>query len=250
VHSSYEPIRTFKVRRRVTTGQADALRRLLPAYGLDPAAPIDAVAVFGRKAPLVLEVGSGMGEATAAMAAADPQRDVLAVEVHTPGLGNLLRLIEAGRLTNLRVLEADARDVLRDLLAPDSLDEVRVFFPDPWPKARHVKRRLVSAAFVDLVATRLRPGGRLHVATDWDAYAAQALCVLETSPAYDVVSRSRGSRPLTRFETRGLEAGRTVHDVVAERRHREKDLPQRPAPPRAVRGASRAPQLLSRDAER
>jgi tRNA (guanine-N7-)-methyltransferase len=218
VHSSHEPIRTFKVRRRVTAGQADALRRLLPAYGLDPAAPFDAVAVFGRKAPLVLEVGSGMGEATAAMAAADPQRDVLAVEVHTPGLGNLLRLIEAGRLTNLRVLEADARDVLRDLLEPGSLDEVRVLFPDPWPKARHVKRRLVAPAFVDLVATRLRPGGRLHVATDWDAYAEQALSVLGSSTRYEVVSRSRGSRPLTRFEARGLQAGRTVHDIVAERR--------------------------------
>jgi tRNA (guanine-N7-)-methyltransferase len=230
VPSSHGPIRTFKVRRRVTTGQAEALRRLLPAYGLDPTAPFDAVAVFGRKAPLVLEIGSGMGEATFAMATADPSRDVLAVEVHTPGLGNLLRLIDVAGLSNLRVLEADARDVLRDLLAPDSLDEVRVFFPDPWPKARHVKRRLVSAAFVDLVATRLRPGGRLHVATDWDAYAAQALSVLETSPAYDVVSRSRGSRPLTRFEARGLEAGRTVHDVVAERRRMEKTCRTGPLP--------------------
>jgi tRNA (guanine-N7-)-methyltransferase len=167
---------------------------------------------------LVLEIGSGMGEATAAMAAADPARDVLAVEVHTPGLGSLLRLLERADLRNVRVLEADAREVLADLLAPGSLDEVRAFFPDPWPKARHAKRRLLTPEFADLVASRLRPGGRLHVATDWDSYAAQALAVLQAHPAYEVMSRERGSRPVTRFEARGLEAGRTVHDLVARRR--------------------------------
>ena len=204
------------MRRRVTTGQAEALERLLPAYGVDPGA--DVAGTFGRQAPLVLEVGSGMGEATAAMAAADPGRDVLAVEVHTPGLGNLLRLIESAGLQNVRVLEADARDVLRDLLGADSLDEVRVFFPDPWPKARHAKRRLVTTEFADLVAARLRPGGRLHVATDWDAYAEQVVQVLGAHPAFEAVSYDRGARPVTRFETRGLEAGRRVHDLVAVRR--------------------------------
>lgn len=217
MQSPHAPVRTYKVRRRVTTGQADALTRLLPAYGLDPQAPFDAARVFGRTAPLVLEIGSGMGEATAAMALADPARDVLAVEVHTPGLGNLLRLIEAEALTNVRVVEADARAVLRDLLAPGSLDEVRVFFPDPWPKARHAKRRLVTPEFADLVATRLRAGGRLHVATDWPSYAEQALAVLDPHRAFRVVSRSRGTRPETRFEARGREAGRLPHDVVAER---------------------------------
>ena len=211
-----EPVRTFKVRRRVTTGQAQALSRLLPVYGLPPGAtPAHA---FGRDAPLILEIGSGMGEATAQMAAADPDRDVLAVEVHTPGLGNLLQLIESAGLTNVRVLEADARDVLRDRLAPGSVDEVRVFFPDPWPKARHAKRRLVTAEFADLVAARLRPGGRLHVATDWASYADQVLAVLERHRSYDVVSRDRGARPVTRFEQRGIAAGRTPHDVVAVRR--------------------------------
>ena len=218
MQSTHEPVRTYKVRRRVTTGQAEALTRLLPAYGVEPGRPFDPVEVFGREAPLVLEIGSGMGEATAAMARADPARDVLAVEVHTPGLGNLLRLVEAAGLRNVRVLEADAREVLRTLLAPGSLDEVRVFFPDPWPKARHTKRRLVTAEFADLVAERLRPGGRLHVATDWADYAAQAGSVLEQHPAYDVVSRERGDRPPTRFEERGLDAGRTSHDVVAQRR--------------------------------
>lgn len=216
--TSHAPIRTYKVRRRVTSGQAEALTRLLPRLGVEPTTRLVPRDVFGRDAPLVLEIGSGMGEATAAMAAADPDRDVLAVEVHTPGLGNLLRLVEAAGLSNVRVLEADARDVLRNLLAPGSLDEVRVFFPDPWPKARHAKRRLVTSGFADLVADRLRPGGRLHVATDWDSYAEQVLAVLEPHPEYDVVSRARGTRPVTRFETRGLQAGRPVHDVVARRR--------------------------------
>ena len=216
--STHAPVRTFKVRRRVTTGQADALARLLPVLGVDPGVPFDAARIYGRQAPLVLEIGSGMGEATAAMAAADPDRDVLAVDVHTPGLGNLLRLLEQAALTNVRVLEADAREVLRDLLPPGSLDEVRVFFPDPWPKARHAKRRLVTAEFLDLVATRLRPGGVLHVATDWASYAEQVLGALGPHPAFELVSRDRGARPLTRFEQRGLEAERSPHDVVASRR--------------------------------
>ncbi len=212
-----DPVRTFKVRRRVTSGQADALARLLPSLGIDGSAPFDTASVFGREAPLVLEIGSGMGETTAAMAQADPHRNVLAVEVHTPGLGNLLRLVEAGGLTNVRVLEGDARDVLRDLLAPESLDEVRVFFPDPWPKARHLKRRLVTPEFLDLVASRLVVGGRLHVATDWASYADQVLALLAEHEGFEVVSRARGARPVTRFEQRGLEAGREAHDVVARR---------------------------------
>lgn len=212
------PVRTFKVRRRVTSGQADALARLLPVHGVDPARPFVPAEVFGRVAPLVLEIGSGMGEATAAMAAADPDRDVLAVEVHTPGLGTLLRRIEDAGLTNVRVLEADAREVLTDLLAPASLDEVRVFFPDPWPKARHAKRRLVTDGFASLVASRLRPGGLLHVATDWASYAAQVEQVLAGSDELVVVSRDRGARPVTRFEQRGLDAGRSPYDVVARRR--------------------------------
>ena len=212
-----EAVRTWKARRRTTPGQAEALDRLLPAYGVDASQPFDARAVFGREAPRVLEIGSGMGEATAAMAAADPARDLLAVEVHTPGVATLLRRVEQQSLANVRVLEADALHVLRDLLAPGSLDEVRVFFPDPWPKARHHKRRLVTPAFAELVADRLRPGGRLHVATDWASYADQVLAVLGASPRFEVVSRERGDRPLTRFERRGEAAGRPPHDVVAVR---------------------------------
>ena len=213
-----DPVRTYKVRRRVTAGQAEALQRLLPVYGVPLHLPLDRVQLFGREAPLVLEIGSGMGEATAAMAAADPARDVLAVEVHTPGLGNLLRLVEAAGLTNVRVLEADAREVLANLLPPGSLDELRVFFPDPWPKARHAKRRLITPEFLELAASRLAPRGRLHVATDWASYAEQVIAALEPHPDYEVVSRERGSRPVTRFEQRGLTEGRQVHDVVARRR--------------------------------
>lgn len=219
---AHVPIRTYKVRRRVTTGQADALQRLLPHFGVDATQPFDAPAVFGRAAPLVVEIGSGMGEATAAMAAADPGRDVLAVEVHTPGLGNLLRLVEAAGLRNVRVLEADAREVLADLLPAGSLDELRIFFPDPWPKARHAKRRLVTPALLDLVASRLRPGGRLHVATDWAGYAEQVRQLVAAHPSYGPVGTDRGSRPVTRFEQRGRDAGRPVHDLVAE------VVPQRP----------------------
>lgn len=201
-----DAVRTYKARRRVTAGQAEAIARLLPRFG--------AQVPFDRDAPLVLEIGSGMGEATAAMAAADPSRDVLAVEVHTPGVGALLRRLEDAGLTNVRVAEADGLDVLR-AHPPGSLDEVRVFFPDPWPKARHGKRRLVTAAFCDLVAERLVPGGRLHVATDWAEYAAQVREVLEQHPRLQLVGTDRGDRPVTRFEQQGLDAGRRPYDQVA-----------------------------------
>ena len=201
-------VRTYKARRRVTPGQAEAIARLLPRFGVDVPS--------GRTAPLVLEIGSGMGEATAAMAAADPDRDVLAVEVHTPGVGALLRRLEDLDLSNVRVAEADGLDVLT-AQPLGSLDEVRVLFPDPWPKSRHAGRRLVTTAFADLVADRLRPGGRLHVATDWAPYAEQVRQVLEQHPRLELESTDRGARPVTRFEPQGLDAGRGAHDLVAVR---------------------------------
>ncbi len=207
-------VRTYKARRRVTPGQAEALDRLLPAYGLDLRRPFDAIEVFGRAAPLVLEIGSGMGEATAAMAAADPARDVVAVEVHTPGVATLLRRIEAAGLGNVRVVEADALDVLADLPA-GGLHEVRVFFPDPWPKVRHAKRRLLSPGFAELVADRLRPGGRLHVATDWADYADLTRAVVEASGRFQVAGTHRDGRPVTRFEARGHAEGRQSYDLIA-----------------------------------
>lgn len=215
-----EAVRTYKTRRgRVTASQADALDRLWPTYGVEvDGRTLDLVTVFGRTAPVALEIGFGMGETTARMAAAEPAVDVLAVDVHTPGMGNLLKLVEAHGLTNVRVADGDALVLLRTMLPPATLQETRVFFPDPWPKARHAKRRLVSPAFCDLVATRLAAGGRLHVATDWAAYAEQVLAVLSAHPRFDVVSRDRGARPVTRFEQQGLDAGRPAHDVVAVRR--------------------------------
>jgi len=226
------PLRSFKLRRgRVTPGQRDALDRLWSRYGvgtpgpdvdLDPqSGPFVAASVFGRTAPLVLEIGFGMGEATLAMAEADPACDVLAVDVHTPGAGALLRGVEERGLANVRVLLGDAVAVLRDLLGPGSLDEVRVYFPDPWPKARHHKRRLVSPAFVDLVAGRLAPGGRLHCATDWEPYAERILQVVDEHPLLANLHPGFAPRPpwrpVTRFERQGLARGHTVRDVLAVR---------------------------------
>ena len=193
------------------------LDRLRPVYEVAADRPLDAAAVYGRAAPLVLEIGSGTGDAAAVMAAGDPSRDLLAAEVHTPGIATLLRRVETEGLRNVRVVEGDGLQVLRDALGPGSLDEVRVFFPDPWPKARHAKRRLVTPSFAALVAGRLRPGGRLHVATDWPSYAEQVLEVVGAHPDLAVVSRDRGNRPLTRFERRGVAAGRQITDVVAVR---------------------------------
>lgn len=206
-------VRSYKLRSgRVGPTRAAALELLRPVHGLD----LGDVADWAVGRRLVVEVGSGMGDTTAAMAAADPARDVLAVEVHTPGVGALLGLVEELGLTNVRVVEADAVHVLR-LLAPASVQEVRVYFPDPWPKAKHHKRRLLATPFAELVASRLVPGGVLHVATDWQSYAEQAEAVLRTS--YDVTLVDRPPhRPVTRFEQRGLDAGRASHDLVAVRR--------------------------------
>jgi tRNA (guanine-N7-)-methyltransferase len=213
-------VRTYKTRKgRMGLVQRDALVRLRPSLGVPvDGLLLDLAVLFGRSAPVVLEIGSGTGEATAALAAADPARDVLAVEVHTPGVANLLRLTEAGGLTNVRVAEGDALVVLRDMLPAGCLDEVRVLFPDPWPKARHHKRRLVQSTFLPLAASRLRTGGRLHVATDWPHYAEQVVDVLAAEPLLDGGVVPRPERLMTRFEQRALADGRPVVDVVAVRR--------------------------------
>lgn len=218
------PLPSYKRRSsRITTGQRSALERLLPTWGIPlGSTPLDLEAVFGRRAGVVLDIGFGMGEATVAMAAADPGRDVLAVEVHTPGAGALLRDVAAAGLTNIRVVVGDARLVLAGMLTPGCLEEVRVYFPDPWPKSRHHKRRLVTADFARLAATRLRPGGRLHLATDWADYADQMRGVIASEPLLD--NRSGGfverpvARPVTRFERQGLARGHATFDIVAVRR--------------------------------
>jgi tRNA (guanine-N7-)-methyltransferase len=196
---------------------AAALERLSDAIVAVDGSALDVVELYGRAAPLVVEIGSGMGEATAQMAAADPDRDLLAVDVHVQGLGRLLRRVEDLGLTNVRVAEGDAVVLLRDMLPAGSVDEVRVFFPDPWPKARHGKRRLVQQPFLDLVATRLTVGGTLHVATDWAPYAEQVSAQLHRHPSYQVVHEGDRPthRPVTKFERQGLAAGRTSYDVIA-----------------------------------
>ncbi len=222
------PIRTFHPRRgRVGVRAREALARLLPVYGVPvAAAPFDQGAVFGRRAPLVLEIGSGMGEATLAMAAADPGRDYLAVEIHTPGVASLLAGVEAGGLRNVRVAFGDALDLLRHQIPPGTLDAVHAFFPDPWPKSRHHKRRLIQPAHAALIASRLRPGGTLWCVTDCAGYAeamvetltADRLLIPDATGASAATGAGGPHRPVTKFERRGLTAGRAVHDVVFHRR--------------------------------
>jgi len=219
-------IRSFQPRRsRVTAGQADALRRLWPKWGfdIDGSRVLDLAELFGNDNPVVLEIGFGMGEATAQMAAADPGTNILAVDVHTPGQGNLLGLADRGGLTNIRVGNGDAIILLREMLAPDSLDGLRVYFPDPWPKKRHHKRRLIQPAFLSLAATRLKPGAILHCATDWEPYAEQMLEVLTAHPDFENTQADGGFaprpefRPLTRFEGQGLDKGHVVNDLLFRR---------------------------------
>jgi tRNA (guanine-N7-)-methyltransferase len=205
---------------------ADALHRLWPAYGVTisgtPTEPLDFDALFGRRTPVVLEIGSGMGEATAQMAAADPARGYLAVEVHTPGIGNLLATVEELRLTNVRVAIGDALELVRHQIAPRTLQAVHVFFPDPWPKARHHKRRLIQAAHLRVLASRLVPGGTLHCATDWAQYADDMLAELSAEPslrnAYDGFAPRPAHRPETKFERRARDAGRAIFDLIFHRR--------------------------------
>ncbi|WP_239098417.1 tRNA (guanosine(46)-N7)-methyltransferase TrmB [Micromonospora qiuiae] len=203
----------------MSSRQTAALEQLWPAYGLRvaDAAPFDPVGLFGRRAPLVLEIGSGMGDTTAEMAAVDPDRDYLAVEVHTPGIANLLDLLDRRGLSNVRVAEGDALDLV-ELLPPDSLDAVHIFFPDPWPKSRHHKRRLIQPAHVALLRSRLAAGGTLHCATDWAEYAESMRVTLDGDPGlvnpHGGYAPRPAHRPVTRFERRALAAGRPIADLL------------------------------------
>lgn len=211
-------IRTFHPRRgRLSGRHHDAMNRLLPAYGAPPDGPLDATTLFGSDVPLVVEIGSGMGEATVAMAEADPARGYLAVEIHTPGVANLLATVEERGLTNVRVHFGDALSLLRERVAPGTLDAVHAFFPDPWPKARHHKRRLFQPVHVALLASRLRPGGTIWTATDWAQYAAVMVEALGVDPLL-IPGKRRFPRPLTKFEQRGRDAGRAIVDLVYVRR--------------------------------
>ena len=208
---------------RMGSGQERAMRELAPRFVLPFApAPLDALCVFGRNSPLVVEIGFGMGQATAAIAQAQPETDFLGIEVHEPGVGALLQRIDDLALTNLRLVQHDAVEVLTAMIAPASLAGVHVFFPDPWPKKRHWKRRLIQPPFVALLASRLAAGGTLHCATDWQPYAEQMLQVLSAEPllanAAQGYAPRPGYRPLTKFENRGLALGHAVCDLVFTRR--------------------------------
>lgn len=211
---------------RMTDGQHHAWQRWWLEYGLDlaalaPGSPLDLDSWFGRRAPVVLEIGSGMGESTAALAAAAPHLNHLAVEVYQPGLSQLLMRIQDLELTNLRLLRGDAVRVLREHIERDSLDGIRVYFPDPWPKRKHHKRRLIQPAFVALAASRLRPGGTLHLATDWAHYAAQMRAVCDVEPVlrnqYSGWAPRPSWRPLTKFEQRARDEGRDIRDLIYQR---------------------------------
>ncbi len=218
--TKHRAIRSFVLRAgRMGTGQTRALAELGPRFVLPYATePLDWARVYGRQAPRILEVGFGMGGATAEIARHHPQHDYLGVEVHTPGVGALLKRIGEDDLTNLRIVQHDAVEVLRHMIPADSLDGIHVFFPDPWHKKRHHKRRLIQPPFADLLASRLKPGGYLHLATDWQDYALQMLEVLSANPrlrntAGDFAARPT-YRPLTKFEQRGLRLGHGVWDLV------------------------------------
>ncbi|MEB3371181.1 tRNA (guanosine(46)-N7)-methyltransferase TrmB [Saccharopolyspora mangrovi] len=213
----------------MTVGQQRAWDRHWAELGSEvtalPEGPLDVQSWFGRSAPVVLEIGSGMGETTAQLVAAQPDVNYLAVEVYKPGLAQLMLRAEKLEVTNLRLLRGDAIVLLREHVEPGSLDEVRIYFPDPWPKKRHHKRRLVQPESVALIASRLRPGGVLHLATDWENYAEQMREVCEGEPQL----RNRFAdepggwaprpdwRPVTKFENRAHDEGREIHDLIYER---------------------------------
>ena len=220
-------IRSFVLRQgRVSNAQLRYHEGMMAQIGVPyVAAPHDLATVFGRSAevaPKILEIGFGMGETSAAIALANPGNDYLGIEVHTPGVGSLCKLVAEGGITNQRIVQHDAVEVLRDMIQPEALSGVHIFFPDPWPKARHHKRRLIQPPLVALLASRLKPGGYIHCATDWEEYAQQMLAVLSAETLLentaDGFAPRPDYRPLTKFEQRGLRLGHGVWDVIFRRK--------------------------------
>ena len=238
------PIRSYVLRRsHFSAAQRDAYERLMPRFGLPYSErQLDLPAIFGRVAPTILEIGFGMGDTTAEIAAAHPEQDYVGVEVHTPGVGALLKQVEARGLTNVRVIEHDVQDVIDRQFPDDYLTGIHVFFPDPWPKARHHKRRLIQKHFVTNLCRKLRPDGYLHLATDWPDYAEQMIATVDAvaglqrqaplpmpefppSANRETMARALGPismqprslRPATKFELRGLRLGHPICDILAVR---------------------------------
>jgi tRNA (guanine-N7-)-methyltransferase len=219
---SSRSIRSFVLRPgRMSSAQQRYLLEMMPKIGIPyRLAPLDLTTAFGRAAPKILEIGFGMGETTAKIAADHPETDYLGVEVHSPGVGALCKLISEGNITNLRIIQHDAVEVLRDMIPDGALTGVHVFFPDPWRKARHYKRRLIQPDFVALIKAKLSPGGYLHCATDWENYAEWMLEVLSTSALENTTvgfAPRPAYRPATKFENRGLRLGHGVWDIVFRR---------------------------------
>jgi len=218
------PLRSYVLRQgRISHAQQRAYETLLPLFSLPfQASPIDLDAVFGRSAPRILEIGFGMGESTAEIAAQQTECDFIGVEVHTPGVGGLLKQIGERDLHNVRIIQHDAVEVLQHMIGENTLEGVHIFFPDPWPKTRHHKRRLIQAEFARLVASRLKPGAYLHAATDWQAYAEHILETLAHEPLLENTAvgyaQRPAYRPLTKFEQRGLKLGHGVWDIVFRKR--------------------------------
>src|SRR3989338_1369311 len=216
-------IRSYVLRQgRVSPAQQRACDTLLPRFGIPYAAqPLDLDQAFGHAAQKILEISFGMGDSTATIALAHPENDYLALEVHTPGVGNLLKLIDLHQISNIRIIQHDAVEVLRDMIGDATLDGVHIFFPDPWHKARHNKRRLIQAPFVAQLVQKLKPAGYIHVATDWQDYAEQVLAVLSAEPLLentaDGYAPRPAYRPLTKFEQRGIRLGHGVWDLVFHR---------------------------------
>ena len=220
-----QPIRSFVLRSsRLTPAQARAIDTLWPVYGINHCeSVVDFNAVFGRPAPLVMEIGFGNGDALVEMAKAEPEANFIGIEVHKPGVGAVLAKIDAAGLANVRIISEDAVPVLQNMIAPKSLSGLRLYFPDPWPKKRHHKRRLVQPQFLELVAGRLIKGVVIHMATDWENYAEQMFQLLDESPRYCNTVAAGGFaerpawRPLTHFEKRGTRLGHGVWDILFTR---------------------------------
>lgn len=222
---AYRPIRSFVRRERhLTPAQERALEGLWIRFGIDHDQTVaDFSVIFGREAPVILEIGFGNGAALAATAAAQPQKNYLGIEVHRPGIGYLLRRLEANGSNNVRVLQADAKEILAAWIPDQSLSAVNIFFPDPWPKKRHHKRRLVQADFSALILRKLKPGAYVHLATDWCDYAEHMLSVLSQAPGLTNVTEDErfvsciASRPRTKYEQRGQRLGHEVRDLMFQR---------------------------------
>jgi tRNA (guanine-N7-)-methyltransferase len=224
--SAPEPIFTQRIRSfirrqgRITQGQQLALDNHWDRFCLDPKADVDFVQVFGRDAPLIVEIGFGNGDSLARMAAANPDKDFIGIEVHRPGVGHLLMLLAEQELNNVRIYCHDAIDIIEHKITDNSLTGVHLFFPDPWPKKKHHKRRIVRPAFVELLVRKLKPGGYFHAATDWQNYAEAMLAVLSLGPAMSNISETNDYcerpdyRSLTKFEQRGIRLGHGVWDLI------------------------------------